>query len=82
MGGIAGFLLGGGLPAPPPPLPNLHFRSMIYREDVSNHRGGLKGLKHKQKVVVHFSADAAVDLWWSDCSSWRRVDQKTRAEYV
>ena len=29
----------------------------------------------------NFSADAAVDLWWSDCSSGRRVNQKPRKEY-
>ena len=28
-----------------------------------------------------FSADAAVDLWWSDCSSGRRVNQKPHKEY-
>ena len=28
-----------------------------------------------------FSANAAVDLWWSDCSSGRRVNQKPRKEY-
>ena len=28
-----------------------------------------------------FSADAAIDLWWSDTSSGRRVNQKPRKEY-
>ena len=28
-----------------------------------------------------FSADAAVDLWWSDCLTGRRVNQKPRKEY-
>ena len=29
----------------------------------------------------NFSADVAVYLWWSDCSSERRVNQKPRKEY-
>ena len=32
-------------------------------------------------TLSNFSADAAVDLWWSDCSSGRRVNQKPRKEY-
>ena len=31
--------------------------------------------------LTNFSADAAVDLWWIDCSSGRRVNQKRRKEY-
>ena len=32
-------------------------------------------------TLSNFSADAAVDLWWSDCSSGRRINQKPRKEY-
>ena len=32
-------------------------------------------------TICNFSADAAIDLWWSDCSSGRRVNQKPRKEY-
>lgn len=32
-------------------------------------------------TVDSFSADAAVDLWWSDCSSGRRVNQNPRKAY-
>ena len=32
-------------------------------------------------TLTNFSADAAVVLWWSDCSSGRRVNQKPRKEY-
>ena len=32
-------------------------------------------------TICNFSADAAIDLWWSDCSSGRRVYQKPRKEY-
>ena len=32
-------------------------------------------------TLSNFSADAAVDLWWSDSSSGRRVNQKPRKEY-
>ena len=32
-------------------------------------------------TLKDFSADAAVDLWWTDCSSGRRVNQKPRKEY-
>ena len=32
-------------------------------------------------TLNNFTADAAVDLWWSDCSSGRRVNQKLRKEY-
>ena len=32
-------------------------------------------------TLSNFSADAAVDLWWSDCSSGRRVSQNPRKEY-
>ena len=29
-----------------------------------------------------FSADAAVDLWWTECCTTRRVNQKPRKEYT
>ena len=32
-------------------------------------------------TLKDFSADAAVDLWWTDCSSGRRVNQKPRKNY-
>ena len=32
-------------------------------------------------TLSNFSADSAVDLWWSDSSSGRRVNQKPRKEY-
>ena len=32
-------------------------------------------------TLSNFCADAAVNLWWSDCSSGRRVNQKPRKEY-
>ena len=32
-------------------------------------------------TLSKFSADAAVDLWWSDCSFGRRVNQKPCKEY-
>ena len=32
-------------------------------------------------TLSNFCADSAVDLWWSDCSSGRRVNQKPRKEY-
>ena len=31
--------------------------------------------------LSEFSADSAVDLWWRDCSSGRRVDQKSHKTY-
>ena len=31
--------------------------------------------------LTNFSADSAVDLWWHDCSSGRRVNQKGRKDY-
>ena len=32
-------------------------------------------------TLSNFFPDAAIDLWWSDCQSGRRVDQKFRKEY-
>ena len=32
-------------------------------------------------TLSNLSADTAVDLWWSDSSSGRRVNQKPRKEY-
>jgi len=32
-------------------------------------------------TLKDFSADVAVDLWWTDCSSGRRVNQKPRKNY-
>ena len=41
----------------------------------------LFGVNTEGPTLGNFSADAAVDLWWSDCSSGRRVNQKPRKEY-
>ena len=32
--------------------------------------------------LSQFSADAAVDLWWTDCCTTRRVNQNPRKEYT
>ena len=31
--------------------------------------------------LASFNADAAVELWWKECSTTRRVSQKPRKEY-
>ena len=41
----------------------------------------LFGVNTEGPTLGNFSADAAVDLWWSDCSSGRRVNQKPCKEY-
>lgn len=38
-------------------------------------------VKTEGPTLSNFSADAAVNLWWSDCSTGRRVNQKPRKEY-
>ena len=31
--------------------------------------------------LANFSPDAAFDLWWKDCSTMRRVQQKPQKQY-
>lgn len=41
----------------------------------------LMEVKTEGPSLTNFSPDAALDLWWKDCSTTRRVQQKPRKQY-
>ena len=38
-------------------------------------------MKVEGPSLANFSPDAAFDLWWKDCSTMRRVQQKPQKQY-